>query len=92
MLCVHGADGSAANWIDLAPLLRAERDVLAIDLPGFGRTPVAGRRPSMAAYAELVGELAAGAGGRSILVCNSMGAVVGVLAAARRPNRSPAWR
>ncbi len=86
VLCVHGADGSAANWIDLAPLLGAERAVLAVDLPGFGRTPVVDRRPSMAAYADLIGELAGRApGGRSVLACNSMGAVVGVLAAARHP-------
>lgn len=84
LLLVHGADGSAANWIDLAPLLSNTRRVVALDLPGFGRSPVAGRKASMAAYAELVCELIERElGGRAVIVGNSMGAVVSVLAAAR---------
>ncbi len=86
LLCVHGADGSAANWIDLAPLLAPGRRVVALDLPGFGRSPLAGRSTSMTAYADLVGELIEGElGGRAVVAGNSMGGVVTVLAAARHP-------
>lgn len=86
ILCVHGADGSAANFLDLAPLLAPRRAVRAVDLPGFGRSPVAGRKTTMSAYAELVADLAAtGPGKRAHLVGNSMGAVAVILAAARHP-------
>lgn len=86
ILCVHGADGSAANFVDLAPLLTELGPVRAVDLPGFGRSPVAGRKTTMAAYAELVAGLAAaGDGRRTHLIANSMGAVVAILAAGRHP-------
>jgi pimeloyl-ACP methyl ester carboxylesterase len=88
LLCVHGADGSAANWIDLGPAMGGRR-LVALDLPGFGCSPLAGRSASMAAYADLVASAAAapaiGLGEPPVLVCNSMGAVAGVLAAARHP-------
>lgn len=84
LLLIHGADGSAANWVDLAPLLAERRRIVAVDLPGFGRSPLAGRRPSMSAYAELVvGMIEGELGGRAVLVGNSMGAVVAVAASGR---------
>lgn len=84
LLLIHGADGSAANWVDIGPLLAGERRVVAVDLPGFGRSPVTGRDPSMDAYARLVHELIERElDGRAVLAANSMGAVVAVLAAAR---------
>ncbi|MGI8726232.1 MAG: alpha/beta fold hydrolase [Solirubrobacterales bacterium] len=84
LLLIHGADGSAANWVDIAPLLPADRRVVAVDLPGFGRSPVAGRKPSMEAYGRLICELIERElGGRAAIAGNSMGAVVAVLAASR---------
>jgi pimeloyl-ACP methyl ester carboxylesterase len=89
LLCVHGADGSAANWVDLATALAGTTGLTAIDLPGFGHSPLAGRRPTMADYADLTAAAATapelGFESPPILACNSMGAVVGVLAAARHP-------
>ena len=39
LLLIHGLGGSWRSWGPILSLLRAERDVIAIDLPGFGETP-----------------------------------------------------
>lgn len=36
VILIHGAPGGKENWDKLAPLLATDRDVYAIDLPGFG--------------------------------------------------------
>ncbi len=40
---VHGLGGSVLSWLAVGPGLASSGRVLAIDLPGFGRTPRAGR-------------------------------------------------
>ena len=42
---VHGLGGSHLNWDLLAPLLTQHARVLALDLPGFGRSEPGDRRP-----------------------------------------------
>lgn len=83
---VHGLGGSHLNWIQVAPSLAGSGSVLALDLPGFGLTPLQGRssrvmdlRRSLAAF------VATEAGGPVILAGNSMGGVLGVLQAAIDP-------
>lgn len=41
-LLVHGLGGSAADWVDVIEPLRRYGPVVAVDLPGFGLTPVGG--------------------------------------------------
>lgn len=41
LVFVHGLGGSAENWLFLFPRLSKEFQVYALDLPGFGRTPLA---------------------------------------------------
>src|SRR5436189_173693 len=55
MLLVHGLGGSHANWLSVGPVLAGRHRVLAVDLPGFGLSPAAGRRSTMSkAGAEAV--------------------------------------
>ena len=83
---VHGLDGSAESWLDVAPPLAADHRVTALDLPGFGRSPVGRRRRSLPAHADLVAELIRRRlDDGVVLVGNSMGAVVAMLTAARHP-------
>lgn len=86
LLLVHGLDTSAAVWLEIADDLATEHRVLAPDLPGFGRSPVGRRRPSLEGHADLVAELVRHLGlGPVVLVGSSVGAVVALLAAARHP-------
>jgi pimeloyl-ACP methyl ester carboxylesterase len=39
LLLIHGMGGSWKSWSSLLKLLSAEREVIAIDLPGFGNSP-----------------------------------------------------
>ena len=51
LLLIHGLGGSHESWETITPQLAAEREVIAVDLPGFGATPPLGR-PSIAALAD----------------------------------------
>lgn len=87
VVLVHGLGGSHLNWDLMAPLLTGHARVWAIDLPGFGRSEPGGRTASVSANAavlqrfltEVVGEPA-------ILVGNSMGGMLSILAAGERPD------
>jgi pimeloyl-ACP methyl ester carboxylesterase len=86
MILLHGLGGSHVNWIRLGPMLAERARVMAPDLPGFGYTPPAGRATTIQANASWVGTfLHEVAGTPAILVGNSMGGLVSILAAARDP-------
>ena len=86
LVCVHGLNGSHANWHDLAPRLARSRRVLALDLAGHGRTPRAGRSASVAGNRQLLGRfLDQVVGEPAVLVGNSMGAAISMLQAAAEP-------
>ena len=40
LVLIHGLGGSIVVWKPVIDLLAAERDVVAIDLPGFGASPI----------------------------------------------------
>ncbi|WP_347350345.1 alpha/beta hydrolase [Intrasporangium sp.] len=86
VVLVHGLGGSHLDWVRIAPDLARRRHVVALDLPGFGLTPAAGRRTTVHADARLVGRFVAEVLGRpAVLVGNSMGGMIVVLLAAERP-------
>jgi pimeloyl-ACP methyl ester carboxylesterase len=39
LLLIHGLGGSTRSWSPIAAQLQASREVIAVDLPGFGTTP-----------------------------------------------------
>lgn len=87
VVCVHGLGGSYANWSAFAPLLTDTYRVLALDLVGFGRTPTAGRSPTVHANAWLAARFVAEVvGGPAVWVGNSMGGLITLLAARQRPD------
>jgi len=82
VVCVHGLSGSHRNWVDLAPRLTAVARVLALDLPGHGRTPPDGRGLGIRSLRRLLHRFVAEAGGGpAILVGNSMGGLLSLLEA-----------
>ncbi len=86
LVLVHGLGGSHLNWDLLAPRLTDRARVLAVDLPGFGlsaptRHPATVRR-NVRLLARFVEDVA---DPPVVLVGNSMGGLVSLLVAARRP-------
>jgi pimeloyl-ACP methyl ester carboxylesterase len=85
---LHGLGGSSTNFTDLAGLVGVRLPGMAIDLPGFGRSaPPGGFGYAPDSHAEVVATFLAGLGHGSVhLVGNSLGGVVALLIAARRPH------
>lgn len=54
LLLIHGLGGSWRSWGPILDALAAERDVIAVDLPGFGGTPPLAGEVSIATLADAV--------------------------------------
>jgi pimeloyl-ACP methyl ester carboxylesterase len=88
MVLVHGLGGSHLNWLAVGPALAARARVLAPDLAGFGRTPLAGRSAHVRANAQLLDRFVdAVAEGPAILIGNSMGGLLAMMEAERQPEK-----
>jgi pimeloyl-ACP methyl ester carboxylesterase len=86
VVLVHGLGGSHLNWDLFAPLLTPHARVWALDLPGFGRSEPGGRKASVSANAAALQRfLAEVVGEPAILVGNSMGGMLSILATGERP-------
>jgi pimeloyl-ACP methyl ester carboxylesterase len=84
---VHGLAGSHLNWIRVAPRLSRRGRVVVVDLPGFGRTPLAGRRSAMHVGRHLLGDFVrAVATGSTVVAGHSMGGGYAMLLAAFQPD------
>ncbi|MDI1463044.1 alpha/beta hydrolase [Catellatospora sp. KI3] len=57
LVLIHGIGATWRLWRPVLPALEARYEVLAVDLPGFGDSPV-GPRADVAAFADAVAELA----------------------------------
>ena len=83
---VHGLNGSATNWTDLAALLATRAAGTAVDLPGFGLShPLASRDYTPAGHADALMCFLAGRGRPVHLLGNSLGGLIALSVAARRP-------
>lgn len=52
LLLIHSLGSSWRSWEPVLPALEAEREVIAVDLPGFGETPPLGGEVSIATLAD----------------------------------------
>jgi pimeloyl-ACP methyl ester carboxylesterase len=86
VVLVHGLGGSHLNWDLFAPLLTPHARVWALDLPGFGRSEPGSRTASVSANAAALQRfLAEVVGEPVILVGNSMGGMLSILATGEKP-------
>jgi pimeloyl-ACP methyl ester carboxylesterase len=86
VVLVHGLGGSHLNWDLFAPLIRDRARVLALDLPGFGRSEPGGRRTTVHDNVAVLDRfLTDVAGTPAVLVGNSMGGMISILETAASP-------
>jgi pimeloyl-ACP methyl ester carboxylesterase len=88
-LLVHGLGGSSVTWVEVMEGLSQHGPVVAVDLPGFGRTPATADDPlTVHGYVTFVLAVADALGWeRFTLHGNSMGGLIGTLLAAEHPER-----
>jgi pimeloyl-ACP methyl ester carboxylesterase len=85
---IHGLGGQWQNWIENIPRAALERRTVALDLPGFGLSPMPPERISISGYADVVEAACRDlALGPVAVVGNSMGGFVGAELAIRHPQR-----
>lgn len=88
MVLVHGLGGSHVNWASVGPLFAARHRVWALDLAGFGRTPLGPQSFSLESNRDLVARFVEKVVGEPVtLVGNSMGGLVSLMVAADHPER-----
>jgi len=85
---VHGLGGSHLNWLQVGIGLSGLGQVLALDLPGFGRSPASGRGTRvMDLRRSLNSFIDEAATGRVVVIGNSMGGLIASVYAAVAPER-----
>jgi pimeloyl-ACP methyl ester carboxylesterase len=85
---VHGLSGSWQNWLENIPHFAREHRVLALDLPGFGHSPMPEWEISIESYGRLLHRFCDALGvGDCGVVGNSMGGFISAEAASARPDR-----
>ncbi len=86
VVLVPGLGGSHLHWDTFAPLLVPHARVLAIDLPGFGRSEPGGRRATVHANVEVLHRfLVEVTNEPAVLVGNSMSGMISILEQAAHP-------
>jgi pimeloyl-ACP methyl ester carboxylesterase len=86
LLMVHGLGGNALNWMSVGPEIAESYHTMAIDLAGFGQTPLFGRSATVGANTTLVHDFIERVVGEPVtLMGNSMGGHIAVLEAAEHP-------
>ncbi|MFE2292849.1 alpha/beta fold hydrolase [Streptomyces sp. NPDC059452] len=85
LLLLHGAGRSSADWAAVAPRLTRGHRVLAVDLPGHGRSDPAASWDLAAVCADLDDTL--GAAEEVVVVGHSLGGMVASVYAGTRPER-----
>jgi pimeloyl-ACP methyl ester carboxylesterase len=88
VLFIHGLSGSWQNWLENLPHFARTHRVVALDLPGFGHSPMPPWRISIESYGRLVHRFCEALEiGACAIVGNSMGGFISAEAAVAEPER-----
>lgn len=85
---VHGLSGAWQNWLEQIPHFARSHRVIAVDLPGFGASPMPPWEISVPAYGSFVRDFCERLGvERCAIVGNSMGGFIATEVAIAEPER-----
>ena len=85
---VHGLSGSWPNWLEQLPVFARDHRVIAMDLPGFGYSPMPAETITISFYARILDALLGRLGiDAATLVGNSMGGFISAELAINFPQR-----
>jgi pimeloyl-ACP methyl ester carboxylesterase len=88
LVFIHGLGGRWQNWLLNMPPFMATHRVVALDLPGFGASPMPEEQITMRGYGQVVDDLCEVLGiDCPVVVGNSMGGLVGAELAVSFPTR-----
>jgi pimeloyl-ACP methyl ester carboxylesterase len=88
LLLVHGLSGAWQNWLETIPHFARTHRVVAVDLPGFGSSPLPSWEISIPAYGRFLRDFCERIGiGRCSLIGNSMGGFIATEVAITEPER-----
>jgi pimeloyl-ACP methyl ester carboxylesterase len=89
ILFIHGIAGCWRNWLENLPYFGRTHRAIAIDLPGFGTSPMPSWEISMANYGRLIHDFCERLGIDRVaaLVGNSMGGFIATEAVIEEPER-----
>jgi pimeloyl-ACP methyl ester carboxylesterase len=88
LVFVHGLSGCWQNWLEQLAVFASDRRVIAMDLPGFGYSPMPRRPIAIDGYVRLLeGLLDELQAGPSAVVGNSMGGLIAAELAICAPER-----
>jgi len=89
IIFIHGIAGCWRNWLENLPWLGRTHRAIAIDLPGFGDSPMPSWEISMANYGRLIHDFCERLGIDHVaaLVGNSMGGFIATEAVIEEPQR-----
>lgn len=87
ILFIHGLSGQWQNWLENMPRFATQRRVIALDLPGFGRSEMPSDKVSIERYGRVVADLCDQLEiSPAVVVGNSMGGFVAAELAITRPD------
>lgn len=90
-ILIHGMGGRWQNWLENVPGLAEHGRVLALDLPGFGRSQPSEGRVTLEGFADVAAELVRSLGiGRAVFVGHSLGGQVALRIGSRHPDLAEA--
>ena len=85
-LLIHGWSSSWFTWTPLLPILSTRYSCMAVDLPGYGRSPAPQHPPTITGYADLMARLIEDVSDRPVVVLgHSMGGQISITLALRHP-------
>ena len=88
LLFVHGLGAMWQSWLENLPEMARDHRVIALDLPGFGRSEMPREAISIDGYARFLGHFMDALDiERAIVIGNSMGGFIGAELAIRDPDR-----